>query len=101
MQKRSEKMILVSSIFEFMVPVKHTGPDSILLPNHKKSNYVPGAPIQGFVWVTRGKQVFITTDQPRGHGSRAHTFLMNRLLHFLPIISNKIAGVARFKNRHG
>ena len=90
MQKRSEKMILVSAFFEFMVPVKQTGLDSILLPNHKKSNYNRGSPIQGFVWVTRGKQVFITTDRLRGRSSRAHTFLMNRILHFLPIVSKKL-----------
>ena len=84
-----------------MVPVKQTGLDSILLPNHKKSNYIPGIPASGLRLGHNRKQVFITTDRPRGRSSRAHTFLMNRMLHFLPIISNKIAGVARFKNRHG
>ena len=35
------------------------------------------------------KRIFITTDLPRVRSSRAHTFLMNRIFHFLPIVSKK------------
>ena len=65
-----------------MVPVKQTGLDSILLPDHKKSNYLPGSPASGLRLGHNRKQVFITTDRPRGRSSRAHTFLMNRIVAF-------------------
>jgi len=99
MQKRSEKMILVSSFFIFRVLVKQTGLDSILLPNHKNRTIYRGALLQGFVWSQ--EEVGFYHRSAAGRISRVRTLLMNRILHFPPIVSNKIAGVARFKNRYG